>query len=137
MKVDLLKTIDKNDYPEESRELMDRLAGVLNNNFINLYNALNGGLNLTDNFNAEVKDITVKVNSSGVPMVGLQFKTKATGILRGLNVIKAVCTDNNNTYPLSHPFISFTQSNDLVTIKHITGLQPNTIYQLTIEIKGY
>lgn len=136
MKLDLFRNIDKESFGEDYKELMEKLAPLLNNNFINLYDALTNNLTIKDNFKGTELDINVKVNSSGAPITGDQFRITLAGQVSGMKVTRAICTDNVNTYPLSHPFISFTQNGNIVTIKNITGLQPNTLYQLKVEISG-
>lgn len=136
MKVDIIKTIDKKNYPEEYQELIDKLSAVLNNNFINISNAFNNNLTFKDNTRGDLKDIQLKIDAQGFPTTGNQFQIKPNLQISGMKVIRALCLDNMNVYPLGHPFISYSQNNNLVTINNVTGLQPNTLYELRIEIIG-
>ena len=136
MKVDINKTLDKKNYPEEYHDLIDRLSGMLNNNFINISNAFNNNITFKDNVRGDQKDIQLKVNANGFPTTGNQFQIKPNLQISGMKVIRALCLDNVSIYPLGHPFISYSQNNNLVTINNVTGLQPNTLYELRIEIIG-
>jgi hypothetical protein len=136
MKIDLFRNIDKNRFGEDNVELMDKLGNILNDNFSKLNDALNNKLTISDNFKGLTKDIQVKVNASGTPTAGGKFQVSLQGQIGGMSVIRAICTDNNSTYPTSHPFISYTQTTNLVTINNITGLQADTLYDLRIEIAG-
>lgn len=137
MKIQLNSNIDKNKFPEEYRVLLDGLAEILNNNFQNLYNTLTNNLTIDDNFKGgETKDIKVRIDSNNTPLVGANIIIKSSLPIRGMKVIKAVNADNNNVFPLSHPFISYTQNGNRVTIQNVSGLQPNALYTLTVEILG-
>lgn len=134
MKVKLNTNIDKNKFPNEYKPLMEMLAGILNTNFKNLYDVLSNNLTIPDNFKGEIKEIKVKLDSNNSPLVGGTISIKSSTPIVGMNVLKAVNMDNNNVFPLSHPFISFSQTGNRVTIQNITGLQPAALYSLTVNI---
>jgi hypothetical protein len=127
------------DFPTDSKTIINKLALYFNPDIEPLYNALANRLNFADNFDATVKTISLSVNSSGVPTGNanvIKLKTisgnvpKATGAI----VTNAQNTTNSTTYPTSGVTISFTQSQGIVTITHITGLTPNDTWSLNITV---
>lgn len=136
MKLDILRSISKEGFESQYQTLIGQLGGLLNNNFTNLYNALNNSLTFRDNFNADIKDIRVKVDNSGTPTLGGQFLTAVKGQIDGMTVIRVISVDNNSIYPSSQPFITYQQVNNLVTIKNIAGLRANTLFELRVQVIG-
>lgn len=123
------------DYKEEDREMMEKLAGALNPFMEDVYRQLNGNLN-TDNLTRQIGNVDVRMNAAGVVVNSPQIKLRLKARVSGIQVISAQNLTNSTTYPTTAPFISYTISGDLVTIKNITGLQASSEYRLVVEIIG-
>lgn len=138
MKLPSQKRINENDFSQEERELVKKLASILNTDIENVYLALSKRISLKDNIDCTVKTIEITVNSSGTPTSGGSFQLDRTGGTQvfskviGIDVKKAVNLDNSNSYPTSHPFISYTQNEGIINIDNISGLQAGARYQLTL-----
>jgi hypothetical protein len=132
MLLDRFRRIFKGDYPKENQELVEKLAGSINNGFEVLYNATNKNLSLDHNIACTVKKISTKVTSAGVPTSTLSFKVDTAGQIKGISVIRATNLTNSSTYVTSHPFITFSQDGSNVTVSHISGLPVSNEFELTV-----
>jgi len=131
MKIQAPKRISVGDFEEDDRASANVLAGILNNFMEEVYTAISGKLNIADNLNQAIKIIKVKL-TSGVPQTPISFRNPIQGKINGLDVKRAI----GNAFPTSGPFITFTESDSIVTINHITGLPDDIEYQLIIHIMG-
>lgn len=136
MKLPSFRRLFKGDYPEKEQGLVDRLSVSLNNGIDVLYNALNNNLSLADNVLCTVKDIQLKVDSSGNPAATSGFSVGFSGKALGVIVLRAVNQTNNSIYPTAAPFVSFSQTSSLITINNITGLQTGSTWLLTVVAFG-
>lgn len=134
-KLGIPSTIRLEDYKEEDREMMEKLAGALNPFMEDVYRQLNGNLN-TDNLTRQIGNVDVRMSAAGVVVNSPQIKLRLKARVSGIQVISAQNLTNATTYPTTAPFISYTVSGDLVTIKNITGLQASSEYRLVVEIIG-
>lgn len=133
MKIQAYRRIYKTDYEQQYQKLIDTLSVSLNAAFDSLFGALNNGISLNDNIACTVKDISVQVDSSGKPLQTTTFAiTTTTGAISGIQVIKATNTDSSSVYPISQPFITYTQNNTIITIVNISGLQASAHYTLRV-----
>src|SRR3990167_8085981 len=119
------------DYNEEDRELVGKLAYSVNSFADNILNALNNGLTIDDNL-AQAKKIIRVTTSSGVPTQKLTVQTGLPGQCGGTQVIKAVNKTTSSNVPTSCPFITFTNVAGAIIISNITGLQDDDVYNLTV-----
>lgn len=126
------RRILEQDYPTEDQKLIAQLGVSLNYGIQALYDLLNGKLSIVDNLDSIVKQITVKVDSTGAPQAKTVLVKPSSNNFQGLMVIKAVNLVNPNVYPLGGIFVSYTETTDSIIINNITGLQPDTNYLLTI-----
>lgn len=130
--IDNVKRIAIEEFPDEDKETVERIANYYNYFAEQVTNAINGQLSI-ENLTREIIQLNVTVNSSGTPIVSTKFTTEL-GLL-GVNVIRAQNLTNTTTYPASTPFLSFDSSgNGVYTIKNISGLQSNNKYKLTLEL---
>lgn len=137
MKLSTFKRLDKQNFDEKDQDLIDKLAFILNNDIQGIYDALNNKLSLGDNVLCTIKDVPIVVDENGIPKNAAQFQIDKTNMrVLGCQVINAINTTNSNTYPTGAPFINFTAGTQIVTIDHVTGLQPNQNYTLTIIAWG-
>lgn len=132
-KIPGFRRLYKQDFKPEYGDLIDGLSPALNTGVETLYQALNKNLDLTYNVKCTVKDVTITVNSSGVPKgtASLQLDVKNTSVI-GCQVISAQNVTDSTVFPTGQPFISFSQKNDVLIINHVTGLQADNQYTLKI-----
>lgn len=134
MKVNNFKRIIKEDVKEEYRELVEKLAFSINPFAEEVVKALSNNLNIQDNFNQKIRDITVEVDSNGIPKVKTQFKTNLISKCIGTHVIKLDNLTNPLVFQISYPFINFSESNGLLTIDHVSGLPANNNFKLKLVL---
>jgi uncharacterized protein YycO len=120
------------DFPEEQRELIQQLSVSINAGFEVLYEQLNGKLTFQDNLSSTVKTFTVQVDASGKPTTKTVIKKTTTDKALGLLVVRADNVTNSSTYPTSGIFITFTETVDSLIINHITGIQADNLYSISI-----
>lgn len=133
MKLQSFRRIIKSDYSADEQSLVDKLSSSINIAFDNVFEALNGKIDLTNNVSCTVTSVNVMTNSSGVPAVTTAFKISSANVkVIGCSVISAINNTNTTTYPTSSPFIIFSQNNDVITINNISGLVADNNYTLKI-----
>ena len=138
MKLQTFKRLVIDDFPTDSRTLINKLALYFNPDIEPLYNALQNGLNFKDNVDCTVKSLTVTVDAKGKPVgtavIQLNIINNTIPKATGAIVTEAVDTSNSSTYPSSGVFISFTQSQGVITITNITGLKAGDTWSLNITV---
>jgi len=137
MKLPWFKRLYEKDFDEEYQQLVSDLAGTINTSFENIYLALSNRLSFSDNFGSSIIDVIIEVDDFGRVKNGNTFKINkladnSTSKVLGLQVIKAVNISNNGKYPEGTPFITFRQSEDIITIDNITSLPINTSFKITV-----
>jgi len=132
-RINNLKRIVKEDFDQEYHGLIDKLAYSLNPFLEQISNAFNKNITL-ENLSREVLTVTVENDGSDVLKTTTQFKTNLTSRIQGLTIIKAENLTNPSVYPTASPWISWTINSNIITIKKVTGIQPNAKYRLTMEI---
>lgn len=132
MKLPNFRRIFKTDYGANEQGLVEKLATSINNGFEVLYEALNGKVSLRENIFCTVKDVTVIVDSSGVPTTTTTVSRDRNARVDGVGVINAQNLTNSTSYPTSGIFISFNASDNGITITNITGLQAGNEYSLRV-----
>lgn len=132
MKIDNVKRIIKEDFPEDQQDLVDRLAYSLNPFMDQVEKVVNGNLGI-DNLTRQFISITLENDSSGDLKYPVQFKTNLTRPM-GMPVIRAENITNPAIYPTNQPFISFSTNGNLVTILNVSGIQQDNKYRLTLEV---
>lgn len=136
MKVQSFKRITTESVSEENVEVVDVIGYSVNTFAEEVINALNKNLTVEDNLNMEFKEIEVIVNNNGAPTKDLQFTTNLRTRLKGMSVIKAENSTNSNSYLTGSPFVVFSQSGQLLTVKQVTGLIANNKYKITLLLIG-
>lgn len=131
-KLPSFRRILEQDYPEESRPLVQQLSVSINYGIEVLYDLLNGKLSIKDNLAGFVKEIDVQVDTTGKPQDKTVIKKTTSDKIEGLMVIRADNLTNSNIYPTNGVFVSFTETTDSLIINNITGIQPNNIYRLKL-----
>jgi len=130
MKLSNVRQIIAEDFPEESRPIVERLGGVLNY-FMRQVVELNNGQIDFENTQWAVSNVEVTVDASGIP-------TQVTRVLvnknnpKGLSVIRSQNLTNSTIYPTNAPFVSYvSEGNNVIRITHVTGLPANNKFRLT------
>lgn len=137
MKLPNIKRIDKQNFPQQEPDFIDKLGFTLNNDMETLFNVLNRNASLKDNLFCTVKDVQVILDADGIPTNGASFRLdNAQMRVLGCPVYNAVNVKNSTVFPTGAPFINFSQLSDIITINHVTGLQPGQLYTLTIVAWG-
>lgn len=128
-------SLKSEDYDAKDRPIITKLAYSLNNTITELQQALNKGLNVTDNLNMAYRTIEVTVDASGTPLTTVNIKTGLSSNSTGIQVIKAVNKGvASAAFPNSTPFISYSENNQIITVSNIAGLPANVKFQLTLLI---
>lgn len=137
MKLPNIKRIDKQNFPEQEPDFIDKLGFTLNNDMETLFNVLNRNASLKDNIFCTVKDVQVLADSDGIPQNTASFQLDNSNMrVLGCQVLKAQNVKNSAIYVTAAPFISFSQASNIISINHVTGLQAGQIYTLTIVAYG-
>jgi hypothetical protein len=125
-----IKRIQKEEFNKKDQELIEQLAFPINSFMEQVKSALNGNLDFT-NINQEIVTVTLAVDSSGVPKTTTKYKSNLKTNVAG-HVILALVDKDAGSYPSGAPFITYTQSSNIVQILHVAGLTANVNYKLTV-----
>lgn len=132
-KISPFKRIYYTDYPQQFQDLVSQLADTLNTSLSSITTAFTNGVGLRDNLAVTVKDVTVMVDSTGTPTSTTAFTISNTNAIDGIQVISAAALNQNTpVFPTGGIFVSFTQSQNKVTIINTTGIPANIPFTLRI-----
>jgi hypothetical protein len=124
------------DFPEENQEMISKLAYPINRMFEQIIALFNKQIDF-QNLNRQIISIDVKTDASnnviGVPQAKFSLRDNQ---IQGVNIIKAINNNDPTVSPTSHPFITFTYKDGIISISKITGLQINSYYTLIVEVIG-
>lgn len=128
-----IKRINRSDYPDEYKDLIDQLSNTLNTFMEDVLTNMSNGIDY-QNLKREMKDIDIIVvnSTTGELKSNLSFKNNLIDRLKGIVVIK-VDNLSDTTQPLSLPLINFSESNGQVNILSVIGLPVNKKFRLRIE----
>lgn len=126
-----LKRVTVEDFSQEDRPLVKKLAFIINSFHEQVRSALNKNIDF-ENLNQEIKTINFTTGDNGQPLNTLNFKSLLSSRVTGMLVVRSIITSNNTAFQAVKPEISWSQDAGLVSITFIGGLAPNTSYQLTI-----
>jgi len=129
--ISFLKRLVKEDFEAKYQDLVGQIAFILNPALEQITAILSNGLALSD-LNVQVKQITLRVNSDGVPTTDASFQSSLKGRCSVIMIGRALNLTNPTTYPTGGHSVSFTLNNEQIIIKHITGLTPNDQWQITV-----
>lgn len=130
-----LRRIDSSDFDSDSRDMVDKLAFPLNSFMEQTRAAFDKAIDFT-NLNQEVITFTVATDANGVPVQKTQYKNTLKTKVVGISLIDATNQTIPSHFPTSQPFIKFTESSNIVTLKYVSSLQPNEKYQIVIISYG-
>lgn len=135
-KLKIPSKISAQDHKADDREVVDKLARVVNPFMDDVYNQMNGNITY-ENLNRITATLEVKIGSSGEVLNEPQIRTSSLkSKVLGVIVIYAENTTNSSTYPTTAPFVSYSIGTNTITIKNITGLPVSSTWKLVVEIIG-
>ena len=136
-KLPTLKRLFKNEFKPEYSDLVEKLIVSINNGFDNIYDSLNNKITLKNNMLCDIKDVETSVSLSGDLLndinLYLTFKNNVNSVVIGMV--------QNKTTPGLYPKNGVTViwepvSQGIIKIKHISGLQEGSIYNIRLVIYG-
>lgn len=120
------------DFQEEDRATVSKLANILNYYMTQNTDIINGRLSF-ENMNRRLVTIDVTVDANGTPIQDLNFSTEQG--VQGGTVLSARNLTNSSVYVESAPFITFTPIGaGLYKINNIRGLVPNNRFRIIYEV---
>lgn len=125
------KRLAQEDFKEDQRDLIGKLAGSINPFAEDTNSILDKGLGF-DNLAWNKKDFTVIVDVDGIPTSDVVIKTGFNVACAGTTVIRAVNLTTPGSYVVSSPFISYTELVGSIRVKRVTGLEEGEKYSLRI-----
>ncbi len=132
-KIQSFKRVISEDFDPKDRDLVDKIAFVVNPFGDDVTRAFTNNLSIDDNMNWSKKDVTITTNSAGNPVGTITIKTGLDHLCDGTQVIKVTNNTSSNTYPSGMPLISFTENtNGVITINNITNLPVSSTLSLRI-----
>jgi hypothetical protein len=121
------------DFPQDYQDLVNKLSAVININTQVLFETLNKRVDITNNIDCVVTDVSLEVNASGIPTSTTIFQlTDKIRNIKGLHIIKCENLTNASIYPTAAPFVSWSQVAQGIQIQHVTGLQTGNVFSLRI-----
>jgi hypothetical protein len=135
-KLPSFKRILTQDFPPDNSKLVEKLALLLNSSFDAIFNSLNNRITLNDNLAATVKDVTLRVDSNGTPNGSVGFKLDRNFTVLEVRVGRVDNNTNSALYPPAAVFVSWTQTNDFITIDNVRGLSTGNTYTLRLIAQG-
>lgn len=130
-----IKRIQKEDFEEDDQEMIEKLAYPINSFMEQTRSLFDKNIDNT-NLNQEIIVLVVTVNASGIPTTQTRYKSSLKTKVAGVSCINYTNVSSPGVYPTGGISIGTTQSGTLITINHITGLQANNKYQLTLLSYG-
>ena len=135
MKLNNLRRIVVEDYPSDYNDLIKPLAQALNPTLEQMSFLFNKNIDF-DNLNQEVISFQFKAkDATGIPNSQTQIKTSLKTKIKGVVVINAQNLEGNQLLT-GCPFINYDLSDNLLTVKQITGLPENKTFNITIIVVG-
>lgn len=120
------KRIRIEDFSEEERELISKLAFAINGSISTLFDLGNKRISFADNIAATIASFQVTVDSDGVPTnpISLTQNSKVANlVVQGVFVIDVLSADG--TIPEAGVFVSWSSNKTGITINKIKGLTSN------------
>lgn len=130
-----IKRIQVENFDKDDQAVAEKLAYPLNSFMEQTQAVLKGNVDF-QNLNRELLTLDVLVGADGKPVVITKVKSALRTKVAGLNCIRANNSTDSTLFVVGAPFVTFTQTNDILTILHVTGLQANNKYRLILESIG-
>lgn len=132
MILSILRRLNKEDFPQQYKDVVGKIGYVLNPAIEQLSTALQNNITFKDNIDCAVINIAVTVDVSGIPTTSTTFQSNLTTPVKHIIVTRAINAANSNTYVTSAPFVDFVDNGGTVTVQHVTGLPANSTFNLTM-----
>lgn len=130
----VLKRLVQEDFPQQYKQVVGKIANVINPAIENIALALNNNLTFAQNMTATVATIPVTVDSNGLPINPITFSSKLPSPTQHIFVTRALSTTNTTTYVTGAPFVDWIDNSGTITINHVTGLPANSTFNLTMIV---
>lgn len=131
-----IKRLQKEDFKEDDRALIDKLAYPLNSFMEQTVAVLTKGVDF-QNLNQQLVNLDVIVDAMGIPVGDARFKSGLKSNVAGVVCINLVNLTNPGSYPTGTPFLTSQQNGELITVQHITNLTAGNRYQLRLLVIGF
>jgi hypothetical protein len=136
MKISNIRRIVPEDFPEEMRDTISKLAIIINNFSEEVYNLQNKHVDF-DNLFQELVTLKVNVDATGNPTKDTKFSTQSLSNAHGGHVIYAANSTTKTSFVASAPFVSFSSVSDgLFKVNNIKGLEAGQDYELKLVVYG-
>lgn len=133
MKLQGLKRIERNDFPSEFKDVIERIGYAFNSFAEEVIDGFNNGRISMENLNRNIVTFKVEVSGAGVPVDDLIIQPNVSN-LQGFSVINV---SSDNAVPNACPFITYNKMNSgAVRITHIAGLPSGTSFTVKVEAIG-
>jgi hypothetical protein len=136
MKIFDFKRLRIEDYQEEMRPLIEKLAFPINDGFQTLYQALTKRLTFSENIASTINEFVVSVDSSGTPRNNIFIKLTNDLPVEGIQVIKVTPLDG--VFPSSGLGITWSQTTKQringIIINNIQGLPANKNFAIKVLV---
>lgn len=116
------------EFPEQQGWIGSLLAPI-NQAIQEMFAGLNNNITITDNLYQEIKSLTFTTDTTTYP---IKFKTKFNKLPIGLHVI--YCLDSLGATASAVPWVTWTYSDQLLTITNITNLTTAKTYTIRILV---
>lgn len=126
-----IKRIQKSDFEEKYQALIEKLSFPINSFFEQTRSALDHNIDFT-NLNQEVITLDIVVDANGVPTTDTKYRSSLKTKVLGHSTINALNISGQAGFPTGQPFITFSQTSNLVSILNVTGLPADTKYRLIV-----
>jgi hypothetical protein len=122
------------DYPQDQRETVGKLAEILNSFMEEVVQLSQGNIGI-DNLTRNIVKIDITVDALGKPMGVSQIQTGLTSYT-GKNIVDVQSLSGGDNV-ISSPYLDCTyQGNGLVKVNKFTGLPAGKKLRVTIEFIG-
>lgn len=125
-----VRRLNREDF-QDAPQWLDPMLNTLNSFMDSVYNIFNRNVSLTDNLNIQLTTISVETDGSG-NISPVKIKTTVRGRVNGIVVIRAVSDSGNS----QAPFVDYIQSENIITISKIAGLNLSTKYKIIMLVFG-
>ena len=125
--------ITKSDFAKEMQDLVEKLGNIINRNTEVIYELANKKVSIRDNILCSVRDVTIQVDTNGIPLTPTSAALDTSGTVDGVTVIN-VQSNATNVFPTTQPFIAYTPKSESINIDKVTGLLPGYTWILRIII---
>lgn len=136
-KLPSFKRLNKSEFKPEYSDLVEKLITSLNSIIDSVLDALNRKISLKNNILCSIRDVSVVVDSAGIPTAPINITYDFTGSASVVTVGRIVNLTNSSGYPSSGVTVYWEQvANNVIRIRHISGILPNNSHSLRLVIYG-